>query len=94
MKGKDEAFLKAMAYPGSGSVFNIGGGVGKPLSEIIKLIEEVLGATFYKEFSPGRKVDVPAIYLDITLAWEKMRWQPKIGLKEGIALTWEAMCRE
>jgi UDP-glucose 4-epimerase len=87
-----EAFLKAMVYPGSGSVFNIGSGAGGPLTEIIGLIKEVLGVSFHTGFLPGRKVDVPAIYLDISLAREKMGWQPEVGLREGIALTWEAMC--
>jgi UDP-glucose 4-epimerase len=89
-----EAFLKAMAYPGPGSVFNIGSGVGKLLMEVIEIIEEVLGVPLYKSFFPGRKVDVPAIYLDISRARQKLGWQPKVGLREGIALTWEAMCRE
>jgi UDP-glucose 4-epimerase len=88
-----EAFLKAMAYSSSESVFNIGSGVGTSLSEVIELIEEVVGVTFKRVFSPGRKVDVPAIYLDISLAREKLGWQPEVSLKKGIKMTWEEIRR-
>ncbi|RJP46732.1 MAG: NAD-dependent epimerase/dehydratase family protein [Desulfobacteraceae bacterium] len=86
-----EAFAKAIDYGGSESVFNIGSGKGKSLNEVINVIENILEREIVCDYRPGRPIDIPVNILDNSLARQELKWEPRVGLKDGIIRTIEWM---
>ena len=82
-----DAFARAVTYDGSHSVFNISSGKGTSLNEVIRLIEQVTGASVEREYQPGRAFDVPVSVLDNALANCELGWAPKVSLDDGITRT-------
>lgn len=71
-------------------VINLGGDRPHKLNELIGLIEERTGRTVEIEQRPMHRADVLATWADITRAREKLGWQPKLDLAEGVtrAVAW------
>lgn len=65
-------------------IFNLGRGNPSDLMDFINILEDYLGKKAEKNFLPMQKGDVPLTYADISKAREKLGWQPKASLKEGI----------
>jgi UDP-glucose 4-epimerase len=65
-------------------VFNVGSGRPNSLNDIVRFVEEVLGAPITVEYKPGRAFDVPVNVLDITKAMRELRWRPQLELRTGI----------
>jgi UDP-glucose 4-epimerase len=82
-----EAFARAIGYRGDHSVFNICSGHGVSLNDLMGVIERVLGREVVRTYLPGRPFDVPVSVLDNRLACRELRWEPRIGLEHGIAMT-------
>lgn len=82
------AMLAAAQHQGPSRIFNIGGGQGRSLLEILDVIKRVSGTTPEIEFSPSRSVDIPRSILDITLASRELGWTPQTEFDEGMQRTW------
>ncbi|PYR34561.1 MAG: NAD-dependent epimerase [Acidobacteria bacterium] len=82
-----EAFARAVEYEGEQSVFNISTGVGTSLNELADRVERVLGRQVLRHYRPGRSFDVMQNVLDNSRARQELRWEPLVGLDEGLALT-------
>lgn len=82
-----EAVLAAMRYQGTERVFNIGGGIGMSINDVIAAIETMLGRNLEKTYKPGRTVDVPVNILDCALAKLELGWQPKTIFSDGLRNT-------
>ncbi len=85
------AMIDVAAYEGRLKVFNIGGGRGYSLNDIIGLMEVATQQPIECTRLPGRAFDVPANVLDISQAREHLNWQPRVGVLEGIERTYEWM---
>jgi UDP-glucose 4-epimerase len=70
-------------------VFNIGGGHGYSLNDLVRVIEEVTQRAVSVEYLPARRFDVPELVLDTSRATTHLGWTPRIGLRRGIARTWD-----
>jgi UDP-glucose 4-epimerase len=70
-------------------VFNIGGGRGYSLNELVQVIEQVTGRRAVVEYQAGRRFDVPAMVLDTSRAGTCLKWAPRVDLLEGVARTWK-----
>jgi len=71
-----------------GESFNIGTGCKTTIGELAGVAREVFGIQEAPTFSmPERHWDVSDWYARIDKAWEKLRWQPRTGLREGLRLT-------
>jgi UDP-glucose 4-epimerase len=79
-----EAMLKAMDYTGDQYLFNIGGGHGTSLIELIRLLEQLLERPVHHRFLAGRTFDVPVNVLDISRAQKHLDWTPCVPLLEGM----------
>lgn len=86
-----DAFVRAVTYDGSHSVFNISSGKGTSLNEVIRLIEQVTGMSVERDYQPGRAFDVPVSVLDNTLAHHELGWAPTVSLEDGITRTADYM---
>jgi UDP-glucose 4-epimerase len=89
-----DAFARALAYSGPKSIFNISSGQGTSLNALIKLLEDVLGASIECRHFPGRPFDVLVSVLSNELARQELQWAPKVQIREGIARTAEWMKKE
>jgi UDP-glucose 4-epimerase len=70
-------------------VFNIGGGRGYSLCQLIQVIEEVTGRRAVVDYQAGRRFDVPEMVLDTSRAATYLNWAPRVELPEGVARTWQ-----
>jgi UDP-glucose 4-epimerase len=86
-----DAFLRAGASDASdGQVFNLGGETPVSLLELTRLLIEVAGRGSYTvvPFPPERrKIDIGDFYGDATKIRKALGWAPRVGLREGLALT-------
>jgi UDP-glucose 4-epimerase len=86
-----EAFVRAVEYSGSKSVFNISSGSGTSLNELVAMLEEALGKPIERRYLPARPFDVPISVLSNTLARAELHWTPSTSMREGITRTAEWM---
>ena len=84
-----DACLRVASAPVSGEIFNIAGGRGVRLDELLELLAEASGRRPEVRYTPARGFDVPQIQLDLTKAEELLGWRPRIGLEEGLQRTWD-----
>ena len=87
-----EAFVLAASYQGQERIFNIGGGHGLSLNQLLATLEELLARPVNRRFLPARKFDVPVNILDIMRAREVLGWAPRTSFKVGLqrTLQWQS----
>jgi UDP-glucuronate decarboxylase len=66
---------------------NLGNPAEMPIRELAELIVDLTGARSRLEFRPLPQDDPKQRCPDIALAKEKLGWQPRVSLKEGLAKT-------
>jgi UDP-glucose 4-epimerase len=72
-------------------VYNVGGGHGTSIDELVALVERVTGRSVAIDYRPPRSVDVPMIWLDTDKFRSATGWHPIIGLEEGIRRLWHEL---
>ena len=84
------AFVAAAAHRGDTTTFNIGGGVGISVNEILRTLESLLGHRVDRRMQPARPFDPQVNVLDISLARSELGWAPEIAFEEGVgrSLQW------
>ncbi len=75
-------------------LFNVGSGKGISISQLLKIIESILGITLYIDYFPGRTVDVPVNFLDISRYENAFGSLVSIPLEDGIRKTADYFCRQ
>lgn len=75
-------------------VYNLGGGVGYSLREVLMAVQNACGVNIAVTHYPARQLDVPAVILDISRIKERLDWYPKVTLSEGICRMWNALCHK
>lgn len=82
-----DAFIKALAYGGEESVFNISSGVGISLNELLDVIERGGEKPLIRRYMAGRPFDVPYNVLKNELALQELGWGPRTSLRQGLLNT-------
>lgn len=82
-----DAFARAAGERGGGRRLNVGTGVQTTDRELHTLVAEAAGAPDDPEFAPPRLGDLPAMSVDPRATREALGWEPKVGLREGLAET-------
>lgn len=70
-------------------LYNIGGGAGYSLKEMLGHLEAVTGIRPRPRYDPGRPTDVPYNCLDITRARQALGWEPATRLQDGLRRTYQ-----
>ena len=84
------ANLAAAARPGvSGLTCNVGCGGRFSLLELLARIEAALGYRLTPQFGPARPGDVPHSQADISVAIERLGYDPAVGFDDGVRRTVE-----
>ena len=65
-------------------VFNLGNHKSEQLMDVVSLIEQNLGKKAEIEFLPMQLGDVPESFADIDYSYEKLSFQPKVSINEGV----------
>ena len=68
--------------------YNLGGGVGFSVLEMIKAFEKASGKAIPFEFKPRRDGDLPAFWADATLANNELDWRVTRGIDAMMRDTW------
>ncbi len=88
------AMIAASTAPGLDNlVINIGSGTETSVRELMRLVVEVTGSQAEVMFNPRTDPGVSRMCADLTLAREKLGYQPHISLADGLRLTLERDAR-
>lgn len=69
-----------------GQAFNIGGGAGNTMSliELLGLLQRDLKLNIPLKWGDWRPGDQPVFVCDIGKARERLGWEPKVGVEQGV----------
>ncbi|RZJ62696.1 MAG: NAD-dependent epimerase/dehydratase family protein [Acidovorax sp.] len=81
------AFVSAAHYNGDSRIFNIGGGSGHSVNDIIQTLENLLGKSVERRVLPARPYDPPVNVLDIQRAQQELQWKPTVAFEDGVAMS-------
>jgi UDP-glucose 4-epimerase len=84
-----DAMLLAAGHPPA--LMNVSSGVGHSVNEVLAAVERASGRSLIRAAIPARTADVRANILDNRRAAERLGWQPRIDLDEGLARTWRSL---
>ena len=79
------AVRSLLTYTGSHRIFNISGGKGHSVKDILKILQHQLGGLPEIKYEPARGFDVPENVLDSSLLQAEVGWKPLLSLEEGVA---------
>jgi UDP-glucose 4-epimerase len=80
----------AAAQVGSG-IYNIGTGLPTDIVTIARILQHIIGYTKEVNLGPAKLGEVRHTYLDSHKARRELGWEPKMGLREGLARTVESL---
>ena len=84
-----ESTLRLMRLPQHSGTYNLGSGIGHSVNQVKNLVEQVTGLPVKTIFRPARGIDVRAVVLNTTRLCTQLDWQPRVGLAQGLASTWQ-----
>lgn len=84
-----EGTFAAACYPGAGGVFNLGGGSRTTITEVVSMVEKISGKKARLKRLERQKGDVRHTEAEISRARERLGFQPRVGLYDGLAQEWE-----
>jgi UDP-glucose 4-epimerase len=86
-----EGLTAAAFYPGSGEVFNLGGGGEIALREAIALVEKISGRKARLKGLDRQRGDVRRTRASLDQAKKRLGYKPVVSLEEGLSRQWEWM---
>jgi len=74
-------------------VFNVGGGEGIKLQDLISTIEELVGKKLNIRYQPKSQGDVQITKADISAISQTLGWTPRVTLRQGLTeqIKWQRM---
>jgi nucleoside-diphosphate-sugar epimerase len=88
-----QANLRACEQPGvAGLAFNAGTGQRYTLNQTLRLLETFSGHAAQPKYAQPRQGDIRNSQADISLAREKLGYEPHVGFEDGLRRTWDWYC--
>jgi UDP-glucose 4-epimerase len=84
-----EGTIKAAGADVVGMVFNLGGGSRVTVNKVLATLEEISHLEVRRENLPAAPGDPRHTGASINLARERLGWEPRVSLREGLAKQWE-----
>ena len=84
-----EGTVKAATADVVGMVFNLGGGSRVTLNKVLATLEDISQLELRRENLPAAPGDPRHTGASINLARERLGWEPRIALRDGLAKQWE-----
>ncbi|MCY3023033.1 MAG: GDP-mannose 4,6-dehydratase [Planctomycetota bacterium] len=67
------------------AALNIGSGFGTTLMDLLRLLEKCFGKKTELAFKAANRGELPVAVPDISLAMEKLHWEPRVSIEAGMA---------
>ena len=87
-----DGIVGAALYPGQGEIFNLGAGSEVALLDAIRLVEKVSGRQAKLKRLDRQLGDVRHTSARLDQARNKLGYDPKVGLEQGLAAEWQWIC--
>jgi UDP-glucose 4-epimerase len=84
-----EGTLKAAGADVTGQVFNLGGGSRSTINGVLATLEDISGLKAHKQMLPAVAGEPRHTGASINLARERLGWEPRVSLREGMTKQWE-----
>jgi nucleoside-diphosphate-sugar epimerase len=84
-----EGTIKASTADVVGQVFNLGGGSRVTVNQVLATLEEISGIKVRRQNLPAAPGDPRHTGASINLARERLGWEPRVSLREGLARQWQ-----
>ncbi|HEY2597967.1 MAG TPA: NAD-dependent epimerase/dehydratase family protein [Candidatus Dormibacteraeota bacterium] len=81
--------IKAATADVVGQIFNLGGGSRVTVNKVLATLEEISGLSVRRQNLPAALGDPRHTGASINLARERLGWEPRVSLAEGLAKQWE-----
>jgi Nucleoside-diphosphate-sugar epimerases len=81
--------IKASTADVVGEIFNLGGGSRVTVNKVLATLEEISGLSVRRQNLPAAPGDPRHTGASINLARERLGWEPRVSLREGLAKQWE-----
>jgi len=81
--------VKAASADVVGQVINLGGGSRVTVNRVLNTLEEISGITPRRKYLPAAPGDPRHTGASINVARERLGWEPRVSLREGLAKQWE-----
>ena len=88
-----EATTRLIKLPQDSGTYNLGSGVGYSVNQVKGIVEAVCGKELQTIYRPARGIDVRNVVLDSSRLTARLGWHAGVGLKDGVARTWDFMFR-
>jgi UDP-glucose 4-epimerase len=84
-----EGTIKAATADVVGQVVNLGGGSRVTVNRVLATLEDISLAEARRKFLPAAPGDPRHTGASINLARERLGWEPRVSLREGLTRQWE-----
>ncbi|GAC1508564.1 MAG: NAD-dependent epimerase/dehydratase family protein [Candidatus Dormibacteraceae bacterium] len=84
-----EGTIKAATADVVGQVFNLGGGSRVTINRVLATLEDISGMKATRKSLPEAPGDPRHTGASIKLARERLGWEPRVSLREGLTKQWE-----
>ena len=84
-----EGTVKAASADVVGQVINLGGGSRVTVNRVLDTLEEISGITPRRKHLPAAPGDPRHTGASINVAREKLGWEPRVSLREGLTKQWQ-----
>ncbi|HEY8798226.1 MAG TPA: NAD-dependent epimerase/dehydratase family protein [Candidatus Dormibacteraeota bacterium] len=81
--------IKASTADVIGQIFNLGGGSRVTVNKVLATLEEISGLSVRRQNLPAAPGDPRHTGASINLARERLGWEPRVSLREGLTKQWE-----
>jgi UDP-glucose 4-epimerase len=81
--------IKAATANVAGQVINLGGGSRVTINQVLTALEEISGMTARKQYVAAALGDPKHAVASINVARERLAWEPRVSLREGLAKQWQ-----
>ena len=81
--------IKASTADVVGQIFNLGGGSRVTVNKVLATLEEISGISVRRRQLPDAPGDPRHTGASINLARERLGWEPRVSLRDGLARQWE-----
>lgn len=81
-----DGIISAMEKGGRGEIYNLGNPDEFTVLELAQIVKELTGSTSQPEYKPLPEDDPARRCPDIAKAKEKLGWEPKVSLEEGLKM--------
>lgn len=84
-----EGTIRAAGADVVGQIFNLGGGSRVTVNQVLATLEEISNIKVRRQNLPAAPGDPRHTGASINLARERLGWEPRVSLREGLAKQWQ-----